>query len=211
MQTKLIVFFILGFLSSATQASDVIGKTYPIKEVSLLDVMLNKLKQMQSTGEMSQLQEAFKAKALDRIENPIGIQLPKAVHYVKRYFDPSIVVTKDMMLPDGQLLHKAGTRVNPLAIRPLTKRMIFVDATDKQQLVWAKKQYEQSGWRDKVILVNGSYLDVMKDWGKRVYFDQQAKMDGGGRKTLVQHFGIRAVPSVVSQEGNQLKIEEIKI
>lgn len=62
MQTKLIVFFILGFLSSATQASDVIGKTYPIKEVSLLDVMLNKLKQMQSTGELSQLQEAFKDK-----------------------------------------------------------------------------------------------------------------------------------------------------
>lgn len=212
MQAKLIALVVGSCLfSTAALASDIIGKTYLIKEASLLDVMLNKLKHMQSTGEMNQLQDAFKAKALNRIENPVGIQLPKAVHNVKRYFDPSIVVTKDMLLPDGQILHKAGTRVNPLAIRPLTKRMIFIDATDQQQLVWAKKQYQQSGWRDKVILVNGSYLDVMKDWGKRVYFDQQAKMDGGGRKTLVQHFGIKAVPSLVSQEGNQLKIEEIKL
>jgi conjugal transfer pilus assembly protein TraW len=195
----------------SAMAIDTIGTTYPIKEVSLLETILNKLKGMEVSGELARRQDDMKRIALNRIENPRGQIIPKAARNQTHYYDPSIVVTQDMYLPSGQLMHAAGTKVNPLAIKSFSKRMIFIDATDKSQVSWAKAQYEKSGWRDKVILVNGSYMDVMKDWGHRVYFDQVTGMDGGHRETLVMKFGIKAVPSLVYQQGDKLRIDEVKL
>lgn len=195
----------------SSMAIDTIGTTYPIKEVSLLESILNKLKGMEVSGELARRQDDMKRIALNRIEHPRGQIIPKAARNQTHYYDPSIVVTHDMYLPSGQLMHAAGTKVNPLVIKSFSKRMIFIDATDKSQVIWAKAQYEKSGWRDKVILVNGSYMDVMKDWGHRVYFDQLTGMDGGHRETLVMKFGIKAVPSLVYQQGEKLRIDEVKL
>ena len=52
----------------------------------------------------------------------------------------------------------------------------------------------------KLILVGGAPLELMKARQRRFYFDQ------GG--TLVKHFGIRAVPATVEQQGRALIITE---
>lgn len=213
MKNKYLIFFAL-FVSLAAIAEDkddVIGNIYPIQEVSLIDTIINKLTNMEKSGELAKKQEEMKEIAIDRIENPRGVDLPRAFEDKTHYFDPSITVTKDIYLPDGRLLHAAGTKVNPLTIKTFTKRIIFIDATDEDQLFWAKQKYQQSGWRDKVILVKGSYMDVMKKWNKRVYFDQIAGMDGGHRETLVDKFGIKALPSIVYQQGDKLRIDEVKL
>jgi hypothetical protein len=36
-------------------------------------------------------------------------------------------------------------------------------------------------------------------------------MDGGHRETLVMKFGIKAVPSLVYQQGDKLRIDEVKL
>lgn len=204
------IVFLLFVINQFAWAVDVIGPVYPIKEVSLLDVMMNKLKHMEQTGQIEAMQQQWKTLARDRVLNPKGIALPRVIEATKRFYDPSITVNRDIYLPDGQLLHKAGTVVNPLSVKSFNKRMLFIDGTDKQQVIWAKKQYESSGWRDKVILVNGSYVDVMKDWKHPVYFDQLGGQVGA-RETLVGRFGIKAVPSLVYQEGNKLRIDEVKL
>jgi len=51
------------------------------------------------------------------------------------------------------------------------------------------------------ILTGGSYLDLMRRWKRPVYYDQQGQ--------LVEKFGIRHVPALVSQEGKRLRIDEI--
>ncbi len=204
------IVFLLLVVNRFAWAVDVIGPVYPVKEVSLLDVMMNKLKYMEQTGQIEAMQEQWKTIAQDRVLNPKGVALPRAIESTKRLYDPSITVNRDIYLPDGQLMHKAGTIVNPLSVKSFTKRMLFIDATDKQQLAWAKKQYESSGWRDKVILVNGSYVDVMKEWKHPVYFDQLGGQLGK-RETLVSRFGVRTVPTMIYQSGSQLMIEEVKL
>jgi conjugal transfer pilus assembly protein TraW len=52
-----------------------------------------------------------------------------------------------------------------------------------------------------VILTGGSYLELMRQWKRPVFYDQQG--------ALTEKLGIRHVPALVSQEGNKLKIEEI--
>lgn len=56
---------------------------------------------------------------------------------------------------------------------------------------------------DAAILVRGAPLELMKARQRRFYFDQ------GGN--LVKHFGIRAVPATVEQQGRVLVITEAPI
>lgn len=55
----------------------------------------------------------------------------------------------------------------------------------------------------KPILVGGSYLDLMKAWNRQVFYDQEG--------ALVRKLGITAVPAIVSQEGNRLRIDEVVV
>ena len=57
--------------------------------------------------------------------------------------------------------------------------------------------------RAKPILVGGSYMDLMRSWKLRLYYDQEG--------VLVRKFGITAVPAIVSQEGQRLRIDEVLI
>ena len=55
----------------------------------------------------------------------------------------------------------------------------------------------------KAILVNGQPLEMSRQWKTQVYFDQ------GG--SLVRKLGITRVPSLVSQEGKKLRIDELEV
>lgn len=193
-----------------------IGTVYEINEVSLLQVIMNRLHHLKDTGEMDQMQEEFKNRVLNTIQNPPGVTLPRATELVSRYFDPSITFNQDVLLPDGQVLHPAGTSINPLKIRSLTKRLIFIDQRDQDQVGWAYQKYQESLWRDKVILVAGSYVELTKQWKKPVYFDQlgvgASAQDMPGeikRETMVKRFGISSLPAIVYQEGMYLRIDEV--
>ena len=92
----------------------------------------------------------------------------------------------------------AGTRVNPLDTVLLRVPLVFLDGDDPEQLAWATRRYAST--KAKLILVRGAPLELMKARQRRFYFDQ------GG--SLVKHFGIRAVPATVEQQGRLLIITE---
>src|SRR5690606_32603632 len=101
----------------------------------------------------------------------------------------------------GAVLFPAGTRKNPLEVVSLSKHLLFFDARDQRQVERARELIDRYQGKVKPILVGGSYLDLMKRWNKQVFYDQ----DG----TLVRKFGITAVPAIVSQEGQRLRIDEV--
>ena len=74
----------------------------------------------------------------------------------------------------------------------------ILDGDDPEQLAWATRRYAST--KAKLILVRGAPLELMKARQRRFYFDQ------GG--SLVKHFGIRAVPATVEQQGRLLIITE---
>ena len=83
----------------------------------------------------------------------------------------------------------------------LRQRLVFVDGDDPAQLAWATRRYKATD--AKLILVRGAPLELMRARQRRFYFDQ------GG--TLVKHFGIRAVPATVEQQGRFLIISEVPL
>ena len=83
----------------------------------------------------------------------------------------------------------------------LSKPLYFFDARDPRQVREARAVIDAHRGQVKLILTGGSYMDLMRRWKLRVYYDQQG--------ALVSQLGIRVVPALVSQEGKRLRIDEL--
>lgn len=175
------------------------GTVWPVIEPDLLQQIHARLTQLEKTGETARLNEELKRRTIARVNRPVpvaGLTLASAARSWR--FDPTITVERNIADDKGRVIIAAGTRVNPLDTVPLRNPLVFLDGDDPAQLAWAARRY--SATKAKLILVRGAPLELMKSRQRRFYFDQ------GG--TLVKHFGIRAVPATVEQQGRVLLITE---
>lgn len=198
-----IAMLAMGWVWSArVEASDFgqMGEVFPIIETDLLATIENKLKTLEANGAIERLQAQMRdqAEASVRRPRPVAGMTPTVM---KRewLFDPSAVLDKDVFDAKGNLIAKAGTRVNPLDFVTMRKNLVFVDGDDKAQVDWAVAHWPAN--KAKIVFVAGSPFDAMKPWQRRFYFDQ------GGR--LTGHFGIEHVPAVVAPAGKALKVSEV--
>lgn len=181
----------------------VYGNTWEIAEPDMLDALMAKLKAMEKSGKLKQLEEVAKRRALATIENPQPVPgIATARKSRKWMFDPSVRVQETVKDHLGNVIAPAGTVVNPLEYISLTKPLLFIDARDKRQVRYARAFVGREP-RAKVILVGGSWLDLTRTWKRQVFYDQAGFITG--------RFGIRQVPAVVQQQGKVLAIEELAL
>jgi conjugal transfer pilus assembly protein TraW len=187
-----------------TSAEDLgtVGPTYAIEEPHLLNAIEQQLRAKEHSGELARLQEAAKQRIIDSIEHPVPLTGIRRTERARSfYFDPSIVAGENITDTKGNIIVPAGTRANPLAIVSLSKHLLFFDGTDERQVERARELLAHYRGKLKPILVAGSYLALMQRWQLPVYFDQQG--------ALTRKLGITQVPALVSQEGLQLRIDEL--
>ena len=181
-----------------------IGPTYPVAEKNLLDVIMARLRAKEASGELKRHELEARDRAAYAVNNPRPVDgLRRALAARTFYFDPTFTLQSNVVDGTGAVLFPAGTRKNPLEVVSLSKHLLFFDARDPGQVARARELIEHYQGKVKPILVGGSYLDLMKRWNKPVFYDQ----DG----TLVRKFGIAAVPAIVSQEGQRLRIDEVPL
>lgn len=196
----------LGLAAFAMQAVaadlGVVGPLYEIREENALDYIMRQLAAKEESGELKALQDAAVERSLNSIKNPppvAGVQW--VAERSARLVDPTVHYTQEIRADDGRIVVPAGARVNPLLIMSLTKRLVFFDGRDPGQLEAVRRMVETEGKAVKPIMVGGSWLEATRAWKTQVYYDQKG--------SLTQRFGIRAVPTVISQEGQMLKLEEV--
>ena len=119
----------------------------------------------------------------------------------QRLVDPTVTYSRAVTTDEGQIVVPAGARINPLLITRLSKRLVFFDGRDRAQAEAVRQLVAKEGARVKPILVGGSWYDTSKVWKTQVYYDQHGQ--------LSRRFGIRAVPTVVSQQNTMLLLEEV--
>lgn len=181
-----------------------IGPTYPMAEKNLLDVIMARLRAKEASGELKRHEQEARDRAAYAVNNPRPVDGLRRAQVARTfYFDPSFTLQSNVVDATGAVLFPAGTRKNPLEVVSLSKHLLFFDARDPGQVTRARELIEHYQGKVKPILVGGSYLDLMKRWNKPVFYDQ----DG----TLVRKFGIAAVPAIVSQEGQRLRIDEVPL
>ena len=202
---SIVLSCVCGFGPGVALAVDlgVIGPLHPIAEPHLIDEIKSILKKKEETGELARLQKEAQQRAINAIEQPQPVPgLMTATSARVFYFDPSIQVTQSIVDDKGQVIVAAGTIVNPLETIGLSRPLFFFDARDPRQEAHARKLMTTQPTGILPILTGGSYMELMRRWKTRVYFDQ------GGE--ITRRFGIRQVPALVSQEGKRLRIEELK-
>jgi len=187
-------------ISSAVDLG-VVGRTYGIAEKDFVEQILDTLRRKQKSGELDKLKEEYKTKMTSAIQNPRALGLPKTVKPRVHYYDPTTTFPDTISDPNGNVIVAAGTTVNPFDTITLHTEMLFFDASDKQQVEFARRYVDSKPGGVKPILVGGSYLDLMKKWKRHVYYDQ--------RGTLVARFSIQQVPAIVAQDGKRLRITEV--
>ena len=189
-------------LASAANARDYgqRGAVFPIAETDLLAQIHKRLIAMERAGETRRLNQLLKEQTAARVRRPAPVEgIGRAEQDRSWSYDPTITLATDLRGHGGVLIHAAGTRVNPLDSVTLRSDLLFLDGDDPAQLAWAMRQNASA----RLILVKGAPLELMKRRQRRFYFDQ------GG--TLVEKFGIAAVPARVHQDGRMLRVSEIAL
>lgn len=168
----------------------VVGDAFPIAETNLLDFIQHRLGELEADGTIAREQEQFKQRVTENSLRPPPVKgIERATEYARHTFNPSFVVDEDKRGPKGQLFARKGQVINPLTYTGFNQTLYFIDADDAAQIKWLKTQ-SPTTLEYKVILVNGNVKQASDVLEERVYFDQ------GG--TLVQRFGIKAVPARVT-------------
>ena len=199
---------VLGLMLGATGARamdlGVIGPTYEISEPHLLQMIEQRLREKERSGELGRLEAQVRERGIATVKNPPPVTGLRATETVRTfYFDPSFTLDRNILGPQGELLFAAGTRKNPLEVVSLSRHLLFFDARDPRQVGRARQLIALYQGRVKPILVGGSYLDLMQSWHLPVYYDQQG--------LLTRRLGITQVPALVSQDGLRLRIDELAV
>ena len=199
---------VLGLMLGATGARamdlGVIGPTYEISEPHLLQMIEQRLRAKERSGELGRLEAQVRERGIATVKNPPPVTGLRATETVRTfYFDPSFTLDRNILGPQGELLFAAGTRKNPLEVVSLSRHLLFFDARDPRQVGRARQLIALYQGRVKPILVGGAYLDLMQSWHLPVYYDQQG--------LLTRRLGTTQVPALVSQDGLRLRIDELAV
>ena len=104
------------------------GEVWPIGEPDLLMQVETLLDQLEHSGELARLNETARVRARARLEAPPPVPgIVPALAPRTWLYDPAIVVQDDLVASDGAVIGAAGTRIEPLALRPLTRELLFID------------------------------------------------------------------------------------
>jgi len=203
------------------------GKSYTISEPDIEADIKRKLEIYQRSGKLKEFEENYKKAVVKQIKEPnrvVGIT--NATKSITRKFDPTTELEEDIMIPKGlsqvmdakkyrsqldgkeieyEVLHKAGTKINPLQYMKFNEPLIFVDGRNEDQLLFARN-YQDKSPLSKIILIDGKPgLKEMNGKEYYYFFDQWGAYS--------EKFNISNVPAVVWQKDNEevLTIDEIKL
>jgi conjugal transfer pilus assembly protein TraW len=201
---KILIFCISLIISSYQDALSkdfgVVGHVWDIAEADIIEYIEKKL----AAVDVKKLKEEMIKKTTERVEEPEAVSGIVDVNFGKvgkYYYDPSYAIPEDIYDHKGNLLYKAGYKVNPLEQVPLRERLIFINGKNEKQVEYAMRKREEYKGMAKIILTSGRPLDIQRKKKVWIYFDQQG--------VLTTKFGIKGVPAIVEQAGLKLRIIEV--
>ncbi len=173
---------------------------YPIWERDLEEVFKERIRQTN----MSPMKRELETKVKDRLKAGPGLTLPPVTESRTFSVDLTQRIDNDIPNHDGSaIVVKAGTQVNPLLYVSYLHRLVVIDGRDARQVAFAQEQVRQYGIDAvKVLLSDGDFESVARAVKDRVYWLQPE---------IIDRFKLQHVPSVVTQNGPVMKVEEVRL
>lgn len=188
--------FLLLCLSIQAQAYDlgVYGRTWDIQEIDLKQLIAEEMQQVDTR----KIQNLFIKQAENFGKNLDPNDLPKAKITKTFYVDPSISLTKDIII-NGKILYKKGTVVNPLEVVRPTENMLFFNGDDPEQLNFALKSIKENPYHLMLVMTKGNPIKLANNIHRPIYYATQG---------IISRFHITHVPSLlgVGHDENKNKL-----
>ncbi|MEG3126658.1 type-F conjugative transfer system protein TraW [Pantoea cypripedii] len=180
-----------------------IGHLFPIAEPDLLTFIGQRLQGMKQSGELDRIQREAEARVKAHAVRPEPVAgLTPAIKDRTFRYDPTFTVQETVRDMHGNVIARAGDRVNPLDKVPYSETLYFIDGDNPAQMKWVKAQLADQQ-NVKVILVKGNIHDSSLALDEPVYFDQYG--------TLTTKFGFEHTPVRITRDDRWLKVEEVAL
>ena len=198
---KLFLLIILTAKIAFCENLGVVGKVYPIAEPDMIDWIKAKAAAMVKNGQWQEIQNKAIARAKEQINHPTPVAGISDAQVTKVwYYKPMVNLTADLTDGRGHVIAKSGN-YNALRYKPFDVQMLFINGNNLKQVNWAIAKNSESGIRTKIVLTQGSFLNLDKKYKVWFYYDQNGK--------YTEKLNIKHVPAIVKQDGEQLRIMEI--
>jgi conjugal transfer pilus assembly protein TraW len=136
-------------------------------------------------------------------------ELEEAADDRARTMDPAVVVTRDIVGPDGSVLARAGQKADPLAVLPMRKAYLFFDPTRPGHLEWARATADKLG---KPAVFLAARIDRARGFGH--LGEVAARVPGPLYlldPELARRFGIERIPALLEARDGRLVVHEFRI
>lgn len=196
-----ILFFAAVNTQVLAKSFGVVGDTYPVEEMSFLQLIEERLQTLSRDGSLDAMQEHWLNQTARMVNRPDTLALMRLSNRRTHYYRPEVVLTAPIYDSQGQILYPQGTRVNALERLPhYAPCWLFFNGDDNAQVNWAKKERCTN---PKFILTGGAIKDAEDALNAAIYFDQAGR--------ITERLGVTHVPARVTRQGNELRIDELAI
>ena len=173
-----------------------VGRIYPIVEPNMLEEIYSAIKEI----DWDEMRDNTVKKLKDK--QPARVDLPNATLTYSYLVDVSVVIEQDIVTHDDQIIIAQGEVINPLKYLPLTRRYIFIDATDETQIEILRF------WRERHPMATAIATHLPDADTRKVLheeFGEIYQLD----PLLAERFGLEKVPSIAYQHGEHLAVDVI--
>ena len=128
--------------------------------------------------------------------------LPRATKDTTTRVDLTHTLEEDVQDANGQVLYPRGFTFNPLRYVTLSGALVVLDGSDPEQVAWFKGSPYGAN-RRALLLLSGGLAAALRDELQRpvAYLTED----------IALRLQVRAVPSVVIEQENQLVIREVSL
>ena len=134
---------------------------------------------------------------------PANLQaLPRATKDATTMVDLTHTLEQDVQDANGQVLYPAGFTFNPLRYVSLSGALVVIDGSDPEQVAWFKGSPYGSNRRALLLLSGGLAAPLRDELARPVAYLTE---------DIALRLQVRAVPSVVIEQENQLVIREVSL
>jgi len=171
-----------------------IGMTYPIVEPDLVKEIKAGIDSEKLAKVMEEKRQNYKAKDL--------YALPTASRDRTFFVDMTYTLDHDIPGENGEIMYQRGLTWNPLDYVSLQDGLVVINSEDVKQVEWFLKSPYNQNRQLKLLISAGFAAPLIKQLNRPVFYLT---------KTIADRLQLAAVPCVITQNGKNMMVQEIKI
>jgi len=200
---KLCISTLLIATTLSAQNVFTIGTTYEFAEEDLIIAIKENIQTNEEAIKKRFADMKEKAQTnIDELSPTLSVRPSPAIENRTFYPDTTYVNPKDIRDHTGKILYPKGYTFNPMDYINLAYEIVVINGNRSEELDWIKSTDYLGTAAYRVLITEGKFKKVTEALGQTVFF---------ATDQIINRLSIKKTPSVITQDGNRLKIKEIYV